>query len=408
MVPARSAASSLVLRNEVVGMYGTAEPGGGYVETSLEIGAGNRLKMNLQKLLCVGLMCFGFSLVYAAAQTRPAAGPPAAAPTTNHPPVQAAAAPLPDPKTPEEFFARARQLSDLEASGVPFHLKATYVASGDTEFTGNGTYEEWWQSKDRWRKEATLGDFRYVAINNGGTTNAYTSSDYVPLRLRQAMGAIEIGNSFKENAAKKWQMQKKAVSGVELTVISAKFPIAPSGAHPPNRVDYFTAKGILRIFQSNGTLTLYNNWQPFQNLLVSRSFQVISGKDRVLDISIDSLETLDPENKAKLPVVPDGLHAEPYDDGQSAVVPPRLEYRPLPDNPTFIPRGEKPMVLIGVTIDQNGNLREPYIEESAGSFLDHVALNAFRRFRFKQATLNGRPIAFQISYPYIFINESTP
>ena len=52
--------------------------------------------------------------------------------------IQAISAALPDPQTPEEFFARARQLSDLEASGIPFHLKATYVASGDAEFTGNG------------------------------------------------------------------------------------------------------------------------------------------------------------------------------------------------------------------------------------------------------------------------------
>ena len=366
--------------------------------------------MNRQKLVCVLLMCFGFSLVYAAAQTQPAAGPQAAAPAANLPPSKAAtaAAPLPDPKTPEEFFARARQLSDLEAAGIPFHLKATYVASGDTEFTGNGTYEEWWQSKDLWRKEATLGDYRYVAVSDGDNASAYTSSVYVPLRLRQAMGAIEIGNSLKEDSAKKWQMQKKAVSGVELTVISAKYPIGIFGPYEASRADYFTARGILRIFQATGTLTLYNNWQQFQKLLVSRSIQVISGKDRVLDISVDSLETLNPENLVKLPVVPDGLKAEPYYDGQPAAVPPRLEYRPLPDNPTFVPKGEKPSVLIGATIDQNGNLREPYIEQSAGSFLDHVALHAFSRFRFKPATLNGRPIAVQISYPYFFINQSTP
>ena len=95
--------------------------GDGLVETPFEIGAGNRLKMNWQKLLCVPLMCFGFSLVYAAAQTQPAAGSPAAAPTTTPSSGKAAAASLPDPQTPEEFFARARQLSDLEASGIPFH-----------------------------------------------------------------------------------------------------------------------------------------------------------------------------------------------------------------------------------------------------------------------------------------------
>ena len=374
--------------------------------------------MNWQKLLCAVLMCFGFSPVYAAAQTQSAAGPPAAAPATPQPPGEtgaAAAVPaatpstptsLPDPKTPQEFFARARQLSDLEASGIPFHLKATYVASGDAEFTGNGTYEEWWQSKDLWRKEATLGDYKYVEIESGGKQTVYASSDYVPLRLRQTMDAIEIGKCLKEDAARKWQIRKKTLGGVELTVISAKYPSGPFGPYQANRTDYFTAKGVLRICQAHGTLTLYNNWLPFQKLLVSLSLQVISGKDRVLNISIDSPQRLNRQNTAKLAVVPDGLHAEPYHDGQPNVIPPRLEYRPLPDNPSFMSKEEKPTVIIGVTIDQNGNLREPYIEQSAGSFLDHLALHAFSQFRFKPAMLNGVPIAVRISFPYIFANQS--
>ena len=122
------------------------------IATSLETGAGNPLKMNRQKLLCVLLMCFGFSLVYAAAQ-QPAAGPPASAPAYPSPLVKAAAASLPDPKAPEEFFARARALSDLEASGIAFHLKATYVANPDA-----GTSREW-QTKHRILNGAERPDF---------------------------------------------------------------------------------------------------------------------------------------------------------------------------------------------------------------------------------------------------------
>src|SRR5665213_1845988 len=97
------------------------------------------------------------------------------------------------PRTPLEFFARARQLSDLEATGIPFHLKASYVAAGNAEFIGNGTIEEWWQSKDVWRKEATLGDYRWVEIQNGAEPSLYSTAAYVPLRLRQAVAAVPIG-----------------------------------------------------------------------------------------------------------------------------------------------------------------------------------------------------------------------
>jgi hypothetical protein len=101
-------------------------------------------------LACSVLFCLIGSSAKLVCQAQPAASPPATAAARTSPASSAtpAAALLPDPQTSEEFFARARQLSDLEASGIPFHLKATYVASGDAEFTGNGTYEEWWQSKD--------------------------------------------------------------------------------------------------------------------------------------------------------------------------------------------------------------------------------------------------------------------
>ena len=110
-----------------------------------------------------------------------------------HPFAQAktAAAPLPDPQTPEEFFARARALSDLEASGTPFHLKATYVASGDAEFTGNGTYEEWWQSKDLWRKEATLGNLHVCS---------YQRMAEMTKRLRK------LGRMFRCGCGRRWTL----------------------------------------------------------------------------------------------------------------------------------------------------------------------------------------------------------
>ena len=129
-----------------------------------------------------------------------------------------------NPKTPEEFFARAHQLSDLEAAGFPFHLKATFVASGAADFTGSGTFEEWWQSKNLWRKEATLGNYRWVLIHTEAKPSLYTSSSYIPLRLRQAVAALQIPTSLKYRSADKWTLQRKTLGGVKLTVVSAKYP----------------------------------------------------------------------------------------------------------------------------------------------------------------------------------------
>ena len=312
------------------------------------------------------------------------------------------------PKTPAEFFARARQLSDLEAAGIPFHVKATYVASGNAEFTGNGTYEEWWESKDSWRKEATLGDFRWFELQSGAEPATYTSSPYVPFRLRQAIRAVLIGTEPKSSTNLKWQVKRTSLGGVKLIVVSAKRPIGFLGPQRTAINDYFTSEGLLRIQQASGTLTLYNHWQRYQNLFIPRSIQVMIGTTRVLDISINTLEPLSPSGEAILPSVPAGLNpAESYAAGPGFVAP-QIVRRPVPDYPTGLTGGEKPTVFVGATIDEQGRIREPFIEQSAGSTLDREALAAFSRFQFRPATKGGRPVAVQITVPLVFANQSSP
>ena len=171
--------------------------------------------MRYFRLLLVLFFCSAFLPARLHAQTQPASTPAA--------PTQAPVANTANPITPAGFFARARQLSDLEAAGIPFHLKATYVATGDAEFTGNGTYEEWWQSKEAWRKEATLGDYRYVGIRKTGVNRFYSTSDYVPLRLRQAMDAVLVRIAPDISSSREWQTQHTKLSGVDLTVLSSKY-----------------------------------------------------------------------------------------------------------------------------------------------------------------------------------------
>jgi hypothetical protein len=253
-------------------------------------------------LACLGLLA---GMVRAGAQSIVAAGPPAAATSPTSPPSAAtsAPAPLPDPKTPEEFFARARQLSDLEASGVPFHLKATYVASGDAEFTGNGTYEEWWQSKDLWRKEATLGDYKYVEIQNGDKHTVYGSSDYVPWHLRQVLDVILIRIPTDVENSEIWEMRHKKINKAELVVLSQKHPCTATDLNRPDEkgqstqkcpqlndpplAAYFTLGGVLRIEVREIQTVVYNGMMPFQNLIISRNVLVSDGgKAKGFPISI--------------------------------------------------------------------------------------------------------------------------
>ncbi len=397
------------------------------------------LKMSRQKLLCVALMCFGFSLVYAAAQTQPAAGPPATAPATPPPPGETgaaaatpppnstsqmkttpavapmpAAAALPDPKTPAEFFARARQLSDLEASGIPFHLKATYVASGDAEFTGNGTYEEWWQSREMWRTEATLGDYKYVVIRNGATTNAYATGQYLPLRLRQAMDAVLVRLEADAGTSRKWKIQRTNLSGTDFVVLFK--PNSCEGFEVACFRSFFTPDGLFRARSLNGRIeVLYNGFQPFQNLMIARSVTKKMDGIPILTLSITSIEPLGasatplsqaaPVDLTELPAVPflarrDSNFSDPKSKAEmkaEGVTGVRVVKQVDPKFPkSEFERGHSGRVAVACTIDATGAVREPYAQASAGAAFDEAAVDTIRQYRFTPALKHGKPTLVEL------------
>ena len=346
------------------------------------------------------------------AQTQPAAGSPAATASPATPLNPATPAALPDPKTPEEFFARARQLSDLEASGIPFRLKATYVASGDTEFTGNGTYEEWWQSEDKWRTEATLGDYKYVVTKNGATARAYATGPYLPLRLRQAMLAVLVRFAADAGTSHKWKIQHTKLGGSDFAVLFK--PDSCEGFEVACFQSYFTTDGMFRGRALNGRIqVLYNSLQPFQNLQIARNVTKEIDGTPILRLSITSIEPLGasatilsqdtsaPENLVELPVVPFvarvdsdlSLPESKEERRAERVTAPKLAHEVDPKFPEVErERHRSGRVAVACTIDANGNVREPYVQASGGAAFDQAAMDAARQYRFKPAVKRGEPM----------------
>lgn len=358
-------------------------------------------------LVLLLVLCLGFRSSRLRSQTQPAKPdtPQAASPST-----------LATPQTPEEFFARARQLSDLEAAGIPFHLKATYVASGDTEFTGNGTYEEWWKSESTWRKEATLGNFRYVAIAMGGPPAIYSNSAYVPLRLRQAVEAVLIhidvpdkSSNASDDSSGVWQAHSRNMRGIKITVLSRGYQCKPPIRWSQCRhFDYyFTQGGVLRIMQTESITTVYNAIQPFRGLLVPRDISVANGQQRILAISVGLLEPIAPGQKDPLDSPPSfqGLQPIKYKTYvQSNAEAARILSAPAPVYPLAARNaGIKGTVVMNASVDDQGIVREPYVSRSSGSpLLDESALQAVRRWRYTPLTLDGKPVTVETTISVVF------
>src|SRR6187402_295368 len=96
-------------------------------------------------------------------------------------------APQGQPISAEEarnYFQKAVDLTDLRAEGSPaFHMKVNFTALPGSDFTGEGTYEETWISKDKWRRDIALGKYHESAAVIAGKRTFQASESYRPTRL---------------------------------------------------------------------------------------------------------------------------------------------------------------------------------------------------------------------------------
>lgn len=350
-------------------------------------------------LFLLFVFCLPVLLMGQSTNSTPVANPPSVSSATIQTSAPAAA-PVQPPKTPGEFFARARQLSDLEAAGVPFHLKATFVATGDAEYIGNGTFEEWWQSKNVWRKEATLGTYKYVAVQNGMEKAASATMAYTPLRVRQAEG-LQIFDIAppKEKKPTKWKLTYMNLNGMPLNVLGAEDDSKDQTVRFPKEYS-FTNDGLLWGYRYCDLYEKYSDFQSFENLQFPRMMTLsILGK-QFLVVRVSTLEKLadGKSNRFDPHSVPDlGADLSRYidlpRDDSSDITPPKLTHA----RPPSYPRSERESAsegtaVIRIVVDTKGHPREPYVLVSAGKTFDRAAIEAVRAYRFKPAMKDHQPV----------------
>jgi TonB family protein len=322
------------------------------------------------------------------------------APTVSSPP----ATPVRTPETPEQFLARARQLTDLEASRLPFHLKATFIASGHAQFTGKGTYEEWWQSKDDWRVDAVLKNYRLVEIEQGGKLRVWSTASYIPLRLRQVLdqalvriGSSDAGSACTSKCKTEWKKGRQRIQGTDFIRLTYKYPCATWNSKPVYCMSqyYFAADGTPRIYANEALLTIYNDIQNFQNVEAPHSISVSKDGKAILDISIQSLEPLQPNRSTQINTIPQLPRQYGYrlDEGRKTLDGKLLMQLPIQYPAESRTVGTQGTVVLGLTVDEKGKVREPYVLVSAGQLLDDAAVQSIMRWKYRPATVDGEPVS---------------
>jgi TonB family protein len=121
--------------------------------------------------------------------------------------------------------------------------------------------------------------------------------------------------------------------------------------------------------------------------------------DKQSDSSETLLDSRDGQSEPKSPVA---------QTKTEAVAPRLLQFVEAVYPPEALQAGLQAKVELEVTIGADGKVSDARVVTGAGHGFDEAALDAVRRFVFKPARLDGKPVPSRVRYPYIFEIREVP
>jgi TonB family protein len=312
------------------------------------------------------------------------------------------------PTTAEQWIAKANAASDIRAKGSPpFHLHATFHASGKLEVTGDGTYDLLWFSPTRWREEVTFGALHYVETQNDELGYNDPIASYIPLAAGEAMRSILVAPiQFRSTVGTTKMERAFATEGVPpdqvglywRTSDSAKTKVASPLEQSLLLLDVATGR-VLRIPGPDFEWT-YSDFADFHGASIARhGVGTDTGGDDAT-FQITTLETAAPHPDTDFVLANGSAHPV---TSRSGVNPPTVLHSV---DPKFSKYAKKNRIqgscLIGVAVDPHGDLHDLRILKSLEPSLDANAIEAVRKWKFAPATRDGRPVNVTMSIEIAF------
>lgn len=197
----------------------------------------------------------------------------------------------------EPFLQRmqkSRELSDPRtADSIPFHFHAT-LQRGPRQ---TGTYDEIWESPEKWRREIRLGAVTMVDSRNGEETSHKLAGANSPspemAYLLDLLVAWHFPDRHYEVYEADWGQSAVSFAGID-TVRVARGQVDAQNQPTSGQAYWFDSSGLLRGDYEQPNTTTYSKFLNWNNKQAPRRVEVSAkGKRRWL-IFIDKLESFNP------------------------------------------------------------------------------------------------------------------
>lgn len=203
--------------------------------------------------------------------------------------------------TAQNYFERGRKAGFLATGNTPYVLKAKFetVVRGSVQ---EGQYEDIWLSETQWRREARIGDSRYVRAQNAETRYELSEGQDAPL-LRLLFKLIEPIPALDTFTESDWRIKRDTVDAVNTIRVLTGYE-GPDGFDAKHvRGFWFDNNGNLLKAYTMGLETRRSNFEDFAGVKVAREISVL--KDQKLGLHIQVTNVVSPRdispNVFKLP-----------------------------------------------------------------------------------------------------------
>lgn len=307
------------------------------------------------------------------------------------------------PTTPTEYFNLARQQSELRQDGArPFRLTATFTDRDEKGKTRTGQYSELWVSKDRWKREVTVGDYHEASANIAGVYYQLVSSprmDFAAARMIDYLSPELPNPTDAETTNKEWSLKSAKVGGIEMIQVTHTKIIKNDGTSLPLSAAFFFTpqSGYIRAVQWPGRAVFYNDVHNSLGRIVPYTVSLKSEDKEFTEIKISEFsDPGTPPDDAFL--IPGATKFDASTDAVMSITPKTLHTLQIKNLPPVFPEMSRAMRASGdvemqVTIGRDGHLRDLKVIQGINPNFDFVdsATTKVRNDTFRPFLLNGVP-----------------
>jgi hypothetical protein len=279
------------------------------------------------------------------------------------------------------LLERARQnTSELYAAGGPaFHLKLSFLSSGQSGKTVSGVMDEIRYSRQTWRWTARLGDYSQVRVFQYGVPYDEKTPGPVPLRLQMVRGAViwPMANVRPGTMIRMASAQWRGMEVMCALLSAAEETSASPGRHWDER-EYCmdTRSALLRIYsEAPGIYTVYDydGARPFHGRTLAPQISIFEGGETVLQIHLQTLQDAGAPDPALFTPTKEMLAR-----GPGIVLIPAVRLRAIVPPPDGHSGRLEPLIVHASTDDQ-GKVVEAEALQNSDPSLTSAALFVVRR-----------------------------